>query len=274
MRILICNDDGPPHKTFSPFIKDYVNALAALDWVTKVYVVLPANNRSWVGKGLQPTHDYLTLQYYDCDSGVVSDTRTAPTDWVLADASPAACVNLALCHLCPDVDLVLTGPNAGRNSGIQSILSSGTVGAAIEASWLGKRAISVSFGLFRESFTDRSLVAKCIDTATGLIQKLSSMWDELDKDVDVYNINIPVIAAPFQDISFVPISSGGYESLFRTTTQGSYFFRPNFNAHASPPGTDTWNVLNKRVAITPIYTNSLRTPQDLARFQSLLEAKL
>ncbi|KAI9341565.1 survival protein sure-like phosphatase/nucleotidase [Zopfochytrium polystomum] len=41
------------------------------------------------------------------------------------------------------IDLVLSGPNFGRNSSAASSTSSGTVGAAIEAALLGKRAIAL-----------------------------------------------------------------------------------------------------------------------------------
>jgi 5'/3'-nucleotidase SurE len=65
--------------------------------------------------------------------------------------SPATCVNLALYQLASDCDLVLSGPNIGHNVGRSAVLSSGTVGAAIEGVIAGRRAMAVSFP-FKDGF--------------------------------------------------------------------------------------------------------------------------
>ena len=65
--------------------------------------------------------------------------------------SPATCVNLALYQLASDCDLVLSGPNIGHNVGRSAVLSSGTVGAAMEGVIAGRRAMAVSFP-FKDGF--------------------------------------------------------------------------------------------------------------------------
>lgn len=64
---------------------------------------------------------------------------------VRAPMSPASCVNLGVYSLCRDCDLVISGPNIGHNLGRKAVLSSGTVGAALEACLHGRRAIALSF---------------------------------------------------------------------------------------------------------------------------------
>ncbi|KAL3151608.1 hypothetical protein ABBQ38_012600 [Trebouxia sp. C0009 RCD-2024] len=54
---------------------------------------------------------------------------------------------LALYSLVSDVDLVISGPNVGHNMGRASVLSSGTLGVAMEASLAHKKAIAMSFPL-------------------------------------------------------------------------------------------------------------------------------
>lgn len=48
MHILVTNDDGPPSTLASPYILPFVHALRARGHV--VSVVIPAEQRSWIGK--------------------------------------------------------------------------------------------------------------------------------------------------------------------------------------------------------------------------------
>ena len=57
--------------------------------------------------------------------------------------TPADCVRLALWHLCPDVELVLSGINGGGNLGVDSYIS-GTIAAVREAAIHGIPAIAIS----------------------------------------------------------------------------------------------------------------------------------
>ena len=104
----------------------------------------------------------------------IDPSRNEIGEWVLLDASPATCANAGLFNQpfftdaadgytsdssqasssssskkqLPPFDLVISGPNYGRNTGNSFALGSGTVGAALAASLTGVRAISVSYGLF------------------------------------------------------------------------------------------------------------------------------
>src|SRR5271154_1322634 len=54
---------------------------------------------------------------------------------MLIIGTPSTCTNIGLHHVSgeADFDLVISGPNLGRNSSTAFTLSSGTIGAAIEA---------------------------------------------------------------------------------------------------------------------------------------------
>ena len=60
-----------------------------------------------------------------------------------ASGTPVDCVRFALANLCPDVDLVFSGINAGANLGTD-LLVSGTFAAAREAHVRGVAAIAIS----------------------------------------------------------------------------------------------------------------------------------
>jgi 5'-nucleotidase len=61
------------------------------------------------------------------------------------DGTPADCVNVGVYNLCSErPDLVVSGINAGFNKGLGFVLSSGTVGASLEANIAGIPALALS----------------------------------------------------------------------------------------------------------------------------------
>lgn len=71
--------------------------------------------------------------------------------WV--DATPADCARVALKHLVPDADWLVSGINPGANLG-SDVYNSGTVAAAREAAILGCRSIAVSQYISRDRAVD------------------------------------------------------------------------------------------------------------------------
>ena len=120
------------------------------------------------------------------------------TPTVHVDASPASCVNVALHHLCPDADLVISGPNIGHNCGRAAVLSSGTVGAALEGALAGRRAIAISFpfnGGWGNWPSDE--VAAAVEAAARVTTELWEFWAEEAASggsaaVQLYNVNVPI----------------------------------------------------------------------------------
>jgi 5'-nucleotidase len=78
------------------------------------------------------------------------------------DGTPADCINLGVYHVFQQKpDLVVSGINIGINTGLGFALSSGTIGACLEANIAGIPAVALSQELARETFaawmTNRSL---------------------------------------------------------------------------------------------------------------------
>jgi 5'-nucleotidase len=174
--ILLTNDDGI----------DAVGIRALSDALSRehdVTVVAPASNQSGVG-GARSWWE-TTVEYAETDAGYA------------VEGTPADCVAVAEVALELDPDIVVSGCNHGPNIGAHILGQSGTVGAAMESSFLGTPAIAVSlydrgnlpvpptlnngdFALAGAVVCD--LLDQAEATADGLI---------LPFGADVLNVNVP-----------------------------------------------------------------------------------
>jgi len=121
--ILLTNDDGI----------DAVGIRALSDALSRehdVTVVAPKQNQSGVG-GARSWWE-TTVEYAETDAGYA------------VEGTPADCVAVAEVALGLDPDVVVSGCNHGPNIGAHILGQSGTVGAAMEAAFLGTPAIAVS----------------------------------------------------------------------------------------------------------------------------------
>ncbi|RAL09872.1 5'/3'-nucleotidase SurE [Aspergillus homomorphus CBS 101889] len=212
MHILVVNDDGPPSRRLSPYIQPLVSTLEAAGHL--VSVAIPAASRSWIGKAhlieaslkaiyVPPQAFYndgtWNESYTPDDKTTANDTPNGTThtnsqgdnEWVvITNGTPASCVQLGLFNLFPDrppVDLVISGPNHGRNASTIYNLSSGTVGGALEAATCGKRGIAISFGSKEEQ--PAAIIAAAARLAVRVVNHLLAHWDPR---VELYNINVPM----------------------------------------------------------------------------------
>jgi tubulin--tyrosine ligase len=111
----------------------------------------------------------------------------------LVDGTPASCVQIGLYHYFQDlgpIDLVLSGPNYGRNSTAVFALSSGTLGGALEAAVCGKKAIAVSYA-FESRNHDTALIAAAARQSVKVVEYLYKNWAH---GVDLYSVNVPLVA--------------------------------------------------------------------------------
>jgi 5'/3'-nucleotidase SurE len=100
MHILVTNDDGPPSAQASPYILQFVKTLEAAGHT--VSVILPDQQRSWIGKSHIVGKDVKTVFYWPPEqnpdvhpeSASYSDNGKYP--WVLVNSTPAACSQLGL----------------------------------------------------------------------------------------------------------------------------------------------------------------------------------
>ncbi|KAI0322706.1 sure-like protein [Amylostereum chailletii] len=203
-RVLLTNDDGPPGLD-SPYIYGlYKHLTRDLGWDVKV--VVPSSQKSWIGKAYQ-IKDIIRGRYYyprdpDGQGDISEESRPVREgelgEWILLDGTPATCANIALHNLYNgEIDLLLSGPNLGRNTSSAFALSSGTIGAALSSSLSRVRSIALSYGTVQRA-PSPSLHAPAHTLSGRIIQRL---WDEWGADegglraeeVDLYNVNIPMV---------------------------------------------------------------------------------
>lgn len=131
MRVLISNDDGVD----APGIWALYQEISK---IAETIVVAPVSERSAIGHAIS-VYNEITLRRHVREE----------TSWAYGvDGTPADCVKMALTSIMKDnpPDVVISGINRGQNTGT-SILYSGTVAAALEATMSGFPAIAISLAV-------------------------------------------------------------------------------------------------------------------------------
>lgn len=235
MHILLVNDDGPLDDKYCPYIKFLVDQIQTVGW--KLSIVVPNQQRSWIGKahfaGKALSPSYIYTQYSTQTENEKVNDYQGPFDtkqdfpdhveWVLVDSTPAACVDVGL-QLYPDVDLVVSGPNFGKNSSNLYILASGTVGSAMEAALHGKKALAISYSYnLTHSFDEIKNASKM---AIKVIQHLYEFWND---GVELYSINIQLGPQVLKlQAYFAPILRNKYYDFIYKNMGGTFEWSPDF----------------------------------------------
>ncbi|MXN89493.1 5'/3'-nucleotidase SurE [Pasteurella canis] len=241
MRILLSNDDGIHAEGIQTLARE-------LRKFTDVTVVAPDRNRSAASSSLTLVEPLRPLHLPNGDYCV--------------NGTPADCVYLALNgFLSGQVDLVVSGINAGANLG-DDVIYSGTVAAALEGRYLGLPAIAVSLNGRQHYETAARVVCE-------LIPKLHR---RILKSREIMNINVPDI--PYDQLKGIKVCHLGYrasaaEVIKQKDPRGEaiYWVGPAGLAENEKEGTDFYAVKNGYVALTPIQADmtayhSLQSLQD------------
>ncbi|KAJ5561526.1 Survival protein SurE-like phosphatase/nucleotidase [Penicillium sp. DV-2018c] len=197
----VTNDDGPPSNQSSPYVHSLVQSLQAAGHT--VSVILPHQQRSWIGKAhivgasVKPT--YFRPGTLHQEDGIIhhlprgsdGEPDDEGDEWILIDSTPASCVQIGLYHYFQErgpIDVIISGPNYGRNTTALFALSSGTIGAAMEGACCGKRSIALSYA-FSSRNHDPVIIAEASAHSVKLIEHLCANWDD---NVHLYSVNVPL----------------------------------------------------------------------------------
>lgn len=188
------------------------------------------------------------------------------------DGRPADCVKLAFASLLPEhgiksaaglprPDLVISGMNAGANCGV-NIIYSGTVGAAIEAAFLGAPSIAVSL-LLREGVPRFDVAAR---HARRAIERLIAKG--LPEPHTCLNINIPATEGEtdMPDIVACPMNTHGLVDAYerRVSPGGAVYYWAaghGLDFHAADPGADVERLFAGNITVTPLTYDLTRRDQ-------------
>ncbi|OBA22934.1 sure-like protein [Metschnikowia bicuspidata var. bicuspidata NRRL YB-4993] len=247
MHVLLTNDDGPLDDKSCPYMKYFVDEICrSTDW--KVLIVVPDQQRSWIGKAHFAGKRLTTTYVYTRDSTSEPSTdinkydgpfdtrqheliRAGFQEWHLIDSTPAACADIGLHHL-PEagpVDLVISGPNFGKNSGDLYILASGTVGAAMEAATHGTKSIALLYE-FRSLQHDFHTLKEASRISVRLVEHL---YEEMQarSQIDLFSVNVPLVPSlelGKSKIKYAPILSNKWASIYEHQGDGKYAWAPKF----------------------------------------------
>ena len=244
LRILLTNDDG----VYAPGLRALRMELKKIGDVT---VVAPAGEQSAVGHSITLLTPLLVQD--------VLDETNQPMGWAV-EGRPADCVKLALMELLPQPpDLVVSGLNAGSNSGI-NVLYSGTVAAAIEGAFYGHTSIAVSLEYTKPKPLDFPRAAKI---ARSVIEQI------LQHPIaagTLLNINIPSLEkGPIRGVRTVPQNLTGLKESYdrRVDPRGRVYFWSNPDYHCPDPGPDSdVNALKEGyITVTPLQFNLTQMEQ-------------
>ncbi|KAK0456471.1 survival protein sure-like phosphatase/nucleotidase [Armillaria borealis] len=304
--VLLTNDDGPPNPRDSPYVFGlYQHLTQTLGWNVKV--VLPSSQKSWIGKAYHIKEVTKGTYFYPKSpdgTGEVAVTSRPLKDgeiaeWILLDGTPATCANVGLHNLFPgQIDLVVSGPNLGRNSSSAFALSSGTIGAALSASLSQTRSIAISYGTVLHP-TPITFFEPAHILGIRIIDHLWNNWGKdkgglREDEVDLYNVNIPLIqellteeglkicwttmwrksygrlfkqlaafdTSPAADPDAPAISDGGVDRTsglqFKWSPEMEGLIRPLESS--LPVGSDGWAIHKGWVSVTPLCASFAEPP--------------
>jgi 5'-nucleotidase len=242
VRILLTNDDG----VYAPGLRALRQELMKLGDVT---VVAPASEQSGVGHSITLLNPLLVQE--------VVDEHNQPMGWAV-EGRPADCVKLALMELLPEPpDLIVSGLNAGSNSGI-NVLYSGTVAAAIEGAFFHHTSIAVSLEYTKPKPLD---FARAASLARNVIEQI--LRHPLDRGT-LLNINIPSLEkGPIQGIRTVPQNMVPFVESYdrRVDPRGRVYFwsNPDFHCPTPLPDSDVSALAERFITVTPLQFNLTHT---------------
>ncbi len=229
MNILLTNDDG----IFAPGIQALAKHLRADGH--HIIIIAPDRERSAASHSLTLRKDLKVVQLAEDEYSV--------------DGTPVDCVVMALQKLIKTpLDLVISGINAGQNMG-EDVFYSGTVAAALEASFFGFRSIAVSINSYRDQIYDTAAA-----WMTLLVQKGIA---NLTGGPTVLNVNFPNVT--LDEIKGIRLTRVGHRKYYnfieeRVGDDGQPRYRiggekPVWDLHK---GTDAEAVNENFISITPL----------------------
>jgi len=187
MKILLSNDDGVD-------ASGILAAKQAVEEFGETYVVAPSNQQSGIG------HALTLYEALRIDKHILRDGSPAFS----VSGTPTDAVTLGIYEIMKDTpDLVISGINAGQNTGKGELTTSGTLGAAMEAASLGIPAIAVSQHIDKDEikFDEGALEIDFSSTKHVLNNLVRKIKDKgMPEGVKLLNLNVPSNPDSFEPV--------------------------------------------------------------------------
>ncbi|MGB9708418.1 5'/3'-nucleotidase SurE [Infirmifilum uzonense] len=234
LKILLTNDDGP----FSPGLAILREAVKDLG---QVFTVVPETPKSATGLGLT-LHKPVRVNKLKVDQEHI----------YLVSGTPSDVIYIAMNVVTGKPDLVVSGVNIGDNLSVQVILSSGTLGAVLQASIEGIPGVAFSASVDSPEELEEPEYRKFI-TRTSRIILESLLKTGFPEGVDALNVNFPPVITSEVVVARPARRRFSTAVVKRRDPQG----RPYYWLYGQPveveKDTDVYAVLEDgKIAITPI----------------------
>jgi len=240
--ILLTNDDGYNSAGFFPLLKELSRHFS-------VFSITPDLEKSWIGKAITTKKELK-----------IKKIKKENYEIILVNGNPADCVQIGFYNILEKKPkLVLSGINQGSNVGSARILSSGTIGAAMESSIEGVFSIASSLRIPKQIkktlnlFDEKNYVY--FENAAKITAKLTRILidKKFDSKVDLFSINIPFDATLESDIAITKPFKDPYGQLFHLKENGSLYHKtPRLEFKNLKKGTDLKALSEGKISITPI----------------------
>jgi 5'-nucleotidase len=225
MKFLLTNDDGIDAPGLAA-LADAAAPLGALTWV--------APDCHLSGCGHRVTTD-----------GPIRLARRDEDRWAVG-GTPADCVRVALVHVAPDVDWVLSGINHGGNLGAD-VFHSGTVAAVREAALHGRPGVAVS------QYRKRDLDFDWARSARWVRDVLARLLRRPHEPATFWNVNLPHLPAdaPDPDVVFCALDAGPLPLAFRADGDALHY-AGNYHQRERRQGGDVDVCFAGNIAVTRV----------------------
>jgi len=226
MRVLLTNDDGID----APGLQALRQAVIQLPY--DIVVVAPQMPHSGCSHQVT-THQPIAVE------------QRGEQEFAIA-GTPVDCVRLALAHLCPPVDWVLSGINAGGNLGAD-IYVSGTVAAVREAALHRVRGIALSHYRARDRSIDWTVATHM---ATSVLDNLLS---QSLAPGQFWNVNLPhpTVASAMPEFVICPPCTQPLPVDYELCEAG-FKYCGNYANRQRDPGGDVDVCFSGAIAITKL----------------------
>ena len=237
--ILLTNDDGISSVGLWA-------AYEALSPIADVTIVAPASQQSAVGRSIS-IFEPLRVNKVTIDGISAYAVAGKPTDAVI--------IGLYVLKINPD--LIVSGVNIGENLSYESIMTSGTVGAALEGSNQGTKAIAFSLQVEDQGdkFDDPRTHRQSFDATKKVVHDVVAqvLCQGFTRNADVINVNIPSVIKGGYEVTRLArkLFSTGVEQRFDPRGRPYYWINGPLVTDADE-GTDVHAIRKGNISVTPI----------------------
>ncbi len=248
MLILLTNDDGIHAQGLRALRKELMK-------MGRVIVVAPATEQSAVGHSITLSNPLIVQE--------IEDENNEFLGWAV-EGRPADCVKLALQELLDErPDVVVSGLNAGANSGI-NVLYSGTVAAAVEGAFFRITSIACS----QELTGAHPDFQRGAEASRQIVEQILYHKPETGS---LFNVNIPSVEeGDIKGVVTLPLNVAPYVEALerRIDPRGRIYFwyTPEFGCPEPHSDTDVVALDQGYITVTPLHF-------DLTHYRELEQMK-